>query len=420
MALLGAYRVLDPTDERGLPAGRWLADLGADVVQVEPPGGSPGRRAGARPGTTGPTPYWTAYTHNKRSITCDLTTSEGVDLARRLAARADVVIESAGHGVLAALGLGYDQLRTARPELVYTSITPFGPDGEKAGYRDSDLILWAAGGALNANLTAGRPATRVSAPMQSYLHAAADAAVGTLLALTERASSGRGQRVDVSVQASVTVANFKLGMYPLVNARPPSGNAASGSLSPGAPLIWATKDGYVHLSLTAGPLTGHFTNTLLDWLHEQGALGDDFPAVDYRLMPQTSGSGMTASAASSEPTSTAHVLTPDQQQDLYAAISDFLLTRTSSELFAAARARGLLISPIYRVDQVLQDEQLHAREAWFEHPEYTVPGPMARFDHERIEDRRLAPSAGQHNGEIYAELGLDAADIDRLTDRGVL
>ena len=420
MSLLAPYRVLDFTDERGIATGRWLADLGADVIQVEPPGGAPGRIKGRPPGATGLPPVWTAYTHNKRSITCDITSPEGAELATRLAGQADVVIENAGPGMMARYGLGYEQLRALRPELIYVSITAFGPDGPKAGYHDSDLVLWAAGGALNANLSAGRPATRVSAPMQSYLHAAADAAEGALLALTERAASGLGQHVEVSVQASVTVANFKLGMYALLNARPPSGNAASGSLSPGAPLIWETKDGYVHLSLTAGPLTGHFTNTLLAWLRDQDALPGDFPAVDYRVMPQTSGSGMTASAASATGSTAPTVLSPDEQQRLYRAIGDFLLTRTSAQLFEDARRHGLIISPIYRVDQVIQDEQLAARDAWFIRPEYTVPGPMGRITGNPVEDRRPAPRPGENNADVYGEIGLDRDDLAALAERGVL
>src|SRR5690606_37438140 len=135
--LLSGYRVLDLTDERGLFAGKLFADLGADVIQVEPPTGSSARRVGPfddrAPGGA-ESFYWAAYAAGKRGITCDLDHPQGPEVVRALAATVDFLFESAPVGYLAERGLGYADLAEVNPRLVYTSITPFGSDGPKSRY----------------------------------------------------------------------------------------------------------------------------------------------------------------------------------------------------------------------------------------------------------------------------------------------
>src|SRR5579863_7292220 len=133
--MLGGCRVLDLTTERGLLCGQILGDLGADVIKVEPPGGSPVRSL--EPffkDERGPerSVYWWAHNRNKRGITLNLEAAEGRELLRRLAAHAEILIESDDPGAMAARGLGYDDLAAVNPALVYASITPFGQHGPKA------------------------------------------------------------------------------------------------------------------------------------------------------------------------------------------------------------------------------------------------------------------------------------------------
>ena len=134
--MLSPFRVLDLTDERGMLAGQMLADLGADVIQIEPPGGSSARReppfAGDQEGED-QSLFWWAYARNKRGITCDLDTPEGQDLIKRLAADADFLFESDEVGAMASRGLGYDDLSEINERLIYASITPWGQDGPKVG-----------------------------------------------------------------------------------------------------------------------------------------------------------------------------------------------------------------------------------------------------------------------------------------------
>src|SRR5262249_46671402 len=147
MSLLSPYRVLDLTTERGLLCGQLLGDMGADVVKVEPPGGSPARKFGPffedRPHPDRSL-FWWAYNRNKRGVTLDLERPEGRELLKRMVADADFIIESFNPGEMAARGLSYDDLAAINPRLVYVSITPFGQDGPKASYADADLIIMAA------------------------------------------------------------------------------------------------------------------------------------------------------------------------------------------------------------------------------------------------------------------------------------
>jgi crotonobetainyl-CoA:carnitine CoA-transferase CaiB-like acyl-CoA transferase len=253
--MLSPYRVLDLTTERGLFCGQILGDLGADVIKIEPVGGSPARRL-APFYEDQPDPnrsiYWWAYNRNKRSLTLNLETDEGRELFYRLAERAHFLIESDNPGYLAERRLGYEDLAARNRELIYVSITPFGQDGPKASYADSDLVILATGGALILYGDEDRPPVRVSVP-QAYLHACGDAAAGALVANHERQRSGLGQHVDVSAQQSVTLItqannlSYRIGSD---EARRMSGGVKLGSLR--VPLVWRAKDGYVTLGFLFG------------------------------------------------------------------------------------------------------------------------------------------------------------------------
>src|SRR3990172_8639826 len=141
---LGAYRVLDLTDARGILCGKILRDLGADVARVEPPEGNPARREGPFAGET-PDPerslYWWAYAENSRSLLADLRTPEGVARVRDLARRADFFIESFPPGYLDGIGLGWEALHRDNPRLILTSISPFGHSGPYRDWKGPDLIV---------------------------------------------------------------------------------------------------------------------------------------------------------------------------------------------------------------------------------------------------------------------------------------
>jgi crotonobetainyl-CoA:carnitine CoA-transferase CaiB-like acyl-CoA transferase len=413
--MLSPYRVLDLTTERGLLCGQILGDLGADVIKVEPPGGSPARRLAPFYQDI-PDPnrsiYWWAYNRNKRSITLNLATGEGRELLYRLAARSHFLIESDNPGYLAMWQLGYRHLAAHNRALIYVSITPFGQDGPKANYADSDLIILAAGGPLLLGGDEDRPPIRVSVP-QAYLHASADAAAAALIAHHERQRSGLGQHVDVSAQQSVTIATqannlaYRLGAD---EARRMSGGIRLGSLR--VPLVWRAKDGYVTLGFLFGRQLGVFSQRLMNYLHELGicdAATRDKDWIGY--------GGLLLSGK--EPMA--------EYERVVELIAQFVAQRTKAELLSAALERGLLIAPITTMNEVLKSPQLRSRQYWqvLEHPElgryFPYPGPFARFSEAPIAYRQRPPLVGEHNHELYInELGLSETQLADLSRREII
>jgi crotonobetainyl-CoA:carnitine CoA-transferase CaiB-like acyl-CoA transferase len=413
--MLHPYRVLDLTTERGLLCGQILGDLGADVIKIEAPGGSAARRlAPFYEDILDPNRsiYWWAYNRNKRSITLNPDCDQGKELLYQLAAESHFLIESNNPGELAAKQLGYSDLAARNRKLIYVSITPFGQNGPKASYADSDLVILAAGGPLLLGGDEDRPPIRVSVP-QAYLHASADAAVGALVAHHERQRSGLGQHVDVSAQQSVTIAtqvNNLAWRLQSDEARRVAGGVKIGSLR--VPLVWRAKDGYVTLGFLFGRQLGVFSQRLMNYLHELGlcdAATRDKDWIGY--------GGLLLSG--SEPMT--------EYERVVALIAEFTAGRTKAELFKAALQRGLLIAPIATMNEVLESEQLHSRRYWqrLEHPElgrsFPYPGPFARFSETPIEYQRRPPLVGEHNRELYVgELGLSEHELADLERNGII
>lgn len=413
--MLDPYRVLDLTTERGLFCGQILGDLGADVIKIEPPGGSPARHLApfyqdkADPNRS---IYWWANNRNKRSITLNLETNDGKELLYKLAERSHFLIESDDPGYQAAQGLGYSDLAIRNPGLIYVSITPFGQDGPKASYADSDLVILAAGGPLLLGGDEDRPPIRVSVP-QAYLHACADAAVGALVAHHERQRSGLGQHVDVSAQQSVTIAtqanNLAYGLG-ADEARRMAGGVKLGSLR--VPLVWRAKDGYVTLGFLFGRQLGVFSERLMNYLHELGICDAATRDKDWIAYGGLLLSGKEPMA---------------EYERVVKLIADFVANRTKAELLDAALRRGLLIAPITTMNEVLESPQLRSRQYWqvLEHPElgrsFPYPGPFARFSAAPIAYRRRPPLVGEHNRELYGiELGLSEDKCADLGHRGII
>ncbi|MBV8358301.1 MAG: CoA transferase [Deltaproteobacteria bacterium] len=413
--MLNPYRVLDLTTERGLLCGQILGDLGADVIKVEPPGGSPARQlAPFYKDCSDPNRsiYWWAYNRNKRSITLNLETDEGRELLYRLAACSHFLIESDNPGYLATRRLGYSDLAAHNRELIYVSITPFGQDGPKASYADSDLVILAAGGPLLLGGDEDRPPLRVSVP-QAYLHACGDAAAGALVAHHERQRSGLGQHVDVSAQQSVTIATQANNLaYHLraEEARRMSGGVKLGSLR--VPLVWRAKDGYVTLGFLFGRQLGVFSQRLMNYLHELGICDAATRDKDWIAYGGLLLSGKEPMA---------------EYERVVGLIAEFVANRTKAELLRAALERGLLIAPITTMNEVLESPQLQSRQYWqvLEHPELgrsiPYPGPFAKFSASPIVYRRRPPLVGEHNHEIYVnELGLSENKFADLAHRGII
>ncbi len=413
--MLNPYRVLDLTTERGLLCGQILADLGADVIKIEPPGGSSARKLGPfyqDQEDAENSLYWWAYNRNKRGVTLDITRSEGQDVLRRLAQGAKFLIESDNPGTLARYGLSYDELAADNPGLIYVSITPFGQDGPKASYADSDLIILASSGPLVITGDEDRPPVRLSVP-QGYLHASAASAPAALIALYESHRSNRGQHVDISAQqAAAQATQSTILSAPLNEAetRRMAGGAKMGPLE--IRLLWPAKDGHVSIAYLFGSAFAHFTKRLMDWIYEEGFCDKEAQQMDWVEMG--------GSLFGGDPK------TIEDYERLKLIVEDFTKTKTKAELFQNALDRGLLVAPVTTIDEVVASKQLESRRYWttVDHEEigkaFAYPGPFARFSERPISYTRRPPKIGEHNAEVYSELGLDAQALAALQSKGII
>jgi len=415
MSMLSPYRVLDLTTERGLLCGQMLADMGADVVKVEPPGGCSARGIGPFY-KDAPHPdrslYWWAYNRNKRAITLDIQRDRGRDLLCRLVERADFLIESHNPGYLSQHSLGFDDLARLNSALIYVSITPFGQDGPKASYADSDLIVMAAGGPLILAGDADRPPVRLCIP-QAYLHASADAAVAALAAHHERIRSGLGQHIDVAAQQSVAMATQSYILAASLGSpevRRMSGGIKFGPLD--IPTVWPAGDGFVAMTFLFGSALGVFTARFMRFLCEQGYCDEatrdkDWIAYGEQLMGCV------------EPLS--------EFERVKEIVRTFTRSHTKAELLQLALERGFLITPVTTIAEVVESPQFASR-GYFQsvaHPElgesFRYPGPFAKFSATPIEYRLRPPRIGEHNSEIYrGELGLSEREIAELSRAGII
>jgi crotonobetainyl-CoA:carnitine CoA-transferase CaiB-like acyl-CoA transferase len=393
MVALAPYRVLDLTTERGWLCGKMLADLGADVVKVEPPGGDPGRRRGRFRDPAAPDPEenleWWAYNRGKRSVVVDLDEPHGQERLRGLVKGSDLVVESFDPGWLEARRMGPDQLAAVNPQLVVTSISPFGGTGPKSGWAASDLVVAAASGLMWLSGDPDRPPVRISVP-QLFRHASAEAAVGSLIALHHAQRSGAGQHVDVSAQCAGIRTLMNAQAFHLLEGHAPQRMGGFATYSHARfQMIMPCADGYVTMLPIGGALGGPMMRHLFSWAEREGvadpSVSDrDFATIDFSQEPA----------------------------EFFDAVSATLVALfaryTKAELYQAALEHHLLLAPVATVADLDDDEQLAARG-------YFVPveqqggeaflqvGRWARLSATPLRDTGRAPTVGEHDDDLAAE-----------------
>jgi len=404
--MLEGLRVIELGGESAWLAGKILGDLGADVVKIEPPGGDRvGRRAPFLGGVADPerSLAWLALNTSKRGITLDVARPAGRALLARLLDGADVLLESCTPAARTALGLEPRALRSAHPRLVHCAITPFGTTGPYARHAGPDLVVVAMGG--NAALTGDpeRPPVRCTMPTAWY-HGAPEAVFGVVTALVERASSGRGQLVDVSLHECQL--QTLLGA-PVAAARTPPPPRRTGARIGGTREIWAARDGWISFGLRGGPARAPGLRALVDWMASCGAAPEWLRGVDWVEFR-------------------ADRLEPEALARLEEAFAAFFAGRSRSELYEGALARRILLAPCNDPAAVLAQPQLRARGlfATIDYPELGAaiehPVSFARASGARIGIRRRAPRIGEHNDEVYGALGLDADARGKLAAEGLV
>ncbi len=395
---LAGLKVLDLTTARGQFSGRLLADMGADVIKIEPPGGDHARRIGPflddRPHPDRSLFFW-FYNLNKRSLTLDLRNPRGREIMLALARGADLVIESFAPGEIAALGIGWKELRAANPALILLSIAPFGQAGPYRDFAADDTILTAMAGMLYVNGSPDRPPVRPLG-LQAYHSSAYYAAIATMCALFARDRDGRGQWIDLSMQeATVSAVEHVAGSY-----------FGEGRVEPRrGTLHWSRyfrvarcRDGYVmHCSL------GDWTS-LVEWVAGDGKAQDlvnpEWEDVLYRAV---------------------------HAEHLFDVLDDWVKDYARDELLDRAQTLRLPYASVRRPEALFDDEQLAARGYFVavEHPELgrtiRYPGAPYLFNGTPWRVRRRPPLVGEHSEEILrADLGLDPAEIATLAAEGAI
>ena len=383
-AALTGIRVLDLTTNYAAYAGRLLADLGADVVRVEPPEGSPVRSLA--PCQTGPAGAPLSFAHafldaGKRSVTVDLMTSAGRELLAELAASSDAMIETPSAG--ATDHIDFELVRQRNPGLVLVSISAFGRDGPYAGYQATDLTLLAAGGLLSLGGYADSEPLAVQGE-QAMLASGIYGAIAVLTALYERTQTGKGCWIDVSGQECVAfaledaVAEWSINGH--VRRRLGDGAREAGTG------IYPCKDG--HISMVAGRLgTANAFVTLTQWVAASEVAGGasllEPQWQDFKFRQSREGIARFA--------------------EIFGA---FCRTRGKQELYREGQARQIAIAPVNTVADVLEDAQL-AANSYFQ-PQFernsgrdiTFPGPPYRLSRTPARLRGAAPKLGEHNREL--------------------
>jgi crotonobetainyl-CoA:carnitine CoA-transferase CaiB-like acyl-CoA transferase len=384
---LEGLRVLEIGDLVSAPyATKLLADLGADVVKIEPPAaGDAARRRGPFPGGTfhpEKSGLFLYLNTNKRGICLDLETARGRDVLDRLAETADLLVHNVHPSAMAARGLDWERLAARNPRLVMTSIAPFGTTGPHAPWRGTDVVLWSAGGVSTLN---GQPGEPELPPLktfgdQSGFQAALNAAIGSLGALFARLASGRGEHVEVSVHESVAaILELTFEYWPYCGLV-----ASRLGAKPIQPLCFMEcRDGWIFVCC----VEEHQWKAFVDIMGNP-----EWAAMELFENRLARGANFDA---------------------LQAFLQDWCREQSVHELYEAAQQRRIPFAPVSTMGDLLASEHLRARGFFvtLDHPatgEVTMPGAPYRFAATPWALRRPAPCLGQHTAEVLAEVGLGA------------
>lgn len=401
-AALHGRRVIELADERGVYCGKLFADMGADVIKIERPGGDATRAVppflGDRPGPDRSL-FFLYHNTSKRGVTLDVTVPEGRALFGRLASGADLVIETHPPGYLDGLGIGYGALREINRRLVLTSVTGFGQTGPHRDYGSTDLVAMAVGGAMAVTGEAEDPPVAL-AGSQADVMASTIAAVGSLMALHHAAASGVGQHVDISAAETMAAVTHICGVGKwfddgIVPQR--MGTSLAPSVPSGA---YRCRDGFVYLMVNR---PAHW-KALAEWIYE-----------------------ITGEAAVLDPMFEGPSSRRLRERDLLDVFIAELAARFAvGEFYHEAQRRHLAVTPINAAAAVATDRQLAARDYFVEIscPDggtLRLPGAPYRHAATPWAIVRPAPGVGEHNEGVYCgELGLLPEELADLRARRVV
>jgi len=388
LAILAGVRVVSFTQFLLGPSGvQFLADLGADVVKIEPPGGRLWERnwSGADVFKNGVSVFFLLAHRNQRSLTLDLKHPEGRAVARRLVERADVIVQNFRPGVMARHGLDWETTKSLNPRLIYVSASGY---GESSPYRDrpgQDLLMQGVSGLASISGRADQPPTAVGTAVIDQ-HGATLLALGVLGALLERHRTGQGAHVEVSMLRAALDLQIESATYFLNGARLDKTRTPLASTFHPPPYgIYPTCDG--HLILSMSPLAQLADALELPALREVARPGWNFESRE----------------------TVARMLEP------------VIRTRTTAEWIERLVPKGVWAAAVNDYAATFADPAVQAADA-VEEIRHPIAGPVKllrfplEFSSGRAGVRRLPPACGEHTDEILKQLGYDSAAIARLRD----
>jgi crotonobetainyl-CoA:carnitine CoA-transferase CaiB-like acyl-CoA transferase len=392
--MLEPYRVLDLTDVRGQIAGMMLGDLGADVIRVEPLGGSAARQVGPFL-DSGPelerSLSFAAYNRNKRSVELDFGSAEGTAALEALIRGADFVIDSGPPALLEKAGFDFEALRTLNPQIVQVRISAFGSDGPHADLPAADLTVAAMGGPVGLQGDPDRPPVRLSVP-QAWRHAGAEAAVAALVGHARMRSTGEGVFVDVSAQLSMTWTMLNaMAAHAIQHEDFERGGSALQLGNATYQLVFECADGHL-ICLPRGPLIV----SLAEWMLEDGVIDqafldrEDWSTYDARVIR---GETLVIPAA-----------------EVIDRFEQFFRLHTKTELFDRGLALGATLAPVQTLDDLLGFEQLKDRGYFIDlelpsGQRVKAPGAFVKLSSGTVQVAdRPAPTLGAHTNEVLQEL----------------
>jgi succinyl-CoA--D-citramalate CoA-transferase len=376
--------------------GQLLADFGAEVIKVEPPGKGDPMRLWGRHRKEGRTLWWPIIARNKKSVTLNLREEQGQELARRLIAGADVVVENFRPGTLERWGLGYEDLREINPGLVMVRVSGYGQTGPYRDQAGFGSIGEAMGGIRHVTGFPDRPPPRVGISLGDSL-AATFGALGAVTALYNRETNGgRGQMVDVAIyEAVLALMESTIPEYALAGHARGRTGAILPFVAPSN--TYPTSEGdYVVIGANADTVFGRLA----------GAVGH----------PEW---------AESEKYATHHAR-GENQEELDGMISAWTTQRTAEEVLEAMKQAGVPAGKLFTAEDMLSDEQYAARNSIVEVEDpdigaFPMQNVVPRLSETPGEVRWTGPKLGQHNEEVYEKvLGMDEEDLATLREGGII
>jgi crotonobetainyl-CoA:carnitine CoA-transferase CaiB-like acyl-CoA transferase len=397
---LAGIRVIDMTDKSCVYATKVLADMGADVIRVEPTSGDPMRAVEPLDPSSGRSLFHAYMNANKRTVALNLDSEAGIEAFKKLVGSASIVVESARPGQLAAKGIGYEDLAAGHRALVWTSVTPFGSKGPYATWQADDLVSQAMGGLMALSGLPDREPLRLYGEQSCYI-AGLHAASGTLIALWQSLISGEGQHCDVSVQACI--AHTLENAVQLFACEGVVRGRQVRSVEAGIGIFPCT-DGEIFVYATVGMIASSWDN-LVRWMQEEGipdAAGFEHPKWREQSWRRTD----------------------EGRQQAAAAIAQLTKTRAKYQVYDQMQQRHILCAPMSQVGDLFNNPQLKFL-SWFQpltlDDRISVwPGaPFRMSETPRLPPTRI-PGHGEHSTEVLRELGFPERSLEAFAKAGVI